>query len=201
MKFEDYKINGYSIKIPIPEGYRDCIKIIQSDFYRLNGRTEPFFKIVAKIIKPFGSSVLFWFRLCQYRGVFFFFFHQLFKRACKKSHVEIPISTKVGYGLYLGHGFCIVVNGGTIIGNNVNLSQFVNIGSNNDSPAMIGDDVYIGPHVSIVENVIIGCKSTIGAGAVIVKDVPDNATAAGVPGKVLNFNNPGRFIRNRFCCD
>lgn len=122
----------------------------------------------------------------------------MYKRACIKYHVNIPISTKIGYGLYLGHGICIVVNGGAIIGNNVNLSQFLNIGTNSRLPAKIGDDVYIGPHVSIVENVEIGNRSTIGAGAVIVKDVPENSTVAGVPGKVLNFNNPGRFILNRF---
>ena len=92
----------------------------------------------------------------------------------------------------------MVVNGGTIIGNNVNLSQFLNIGTNHDTPAIIGDNVYIGPQVSIIEDVRIGNNSTIGAGAVVTKDVPENATAAGVPAKVLNLNNPGRYIYNRW---
>ena len=89
---------------------------------------------------------------------------------------------------------CIVISERTIIGNNVNLGQFLNIGTNHRTPAIIGDNVYIGPHVCIVEDVIIGNKSTIGAGAVVVKDVPENATVAGVPAKTLNYNNPGQYI-------
>ena len=41
---------------------------------------------------------------------------------------------------------------------------------------------------------------TIGAGSVVVKDLPDYATVAGVPAKVLNYNNPGRYIANKFEC-
>ena len=91
---------------------------------------------------------------------------------------------------------CMVVDGGTVIGNNVNLSQFLNIGTNHNTPAIIGDNVYIGPQVCIIEDVIMGNNSTIGAGAVVTKDVPENATVAGVPAKVLNFNNPGRYVDN-----
>lgn len=92
----------------------------------------------------------------------------------------------------------MVVNGGTVIGNNVNLAQFLNIGTNHKTPAMIGDNVYIGPHVCLVEDVKIGNNSTIGAGAVVTKDVPQNATVAGVPAKVLNYDNPGRYIGNPY---
>jgi serine O-acetyltransferase len=92
----------------------------------------------------------------------------------------------------------MVVNPGTIIGNNVNLSQFLNIGTNHDTPAIIGDYVYIGPHVCIVEDVKIDNGSTIGAGAVVTKDIPENATAAGVPAKVLNYNDPERYIINKW---
>ena len=112
--------------------------------------------------------------------------------------MQIPVSMKIGYGLYLGHNICMVINEGTIIGNNVNLSQFLNIGTNHDTPAIIGDDVYIGPHVSIVEDVKIGNNASIGAGAVVTRDIPENATAAGIPARVLNYNNPGRYILNRW---
>ena len=92
----------------------------------------------------------------------------------------------------------MVVNGGTIIGNNVNLTQFLNIGTNHNTPAIIGDNVYIGPHVSIIEDVKIGNNASVGAGAVVTKDVPDNATIAGVPAKVLNYDNPGRYVNRRW---
>ena len=88
----------------------------------------------------------------------------------------------------------MVINNRTIIRNNVIFSQFLNIGTNHNTPAIIGDNVYLGPGVCIVENVKIGNNSTIGAGAVVTKDVPENATVAGVPAKILNYNNPGRYI-------
>ena len=112
--------------------------------------------------------------------------------------IDIPASTKIGYGFYIGHHICMVVNGATIIGNNVNLSQFVNIGSSDNLSAIIGDNVWIAPHVSIVDDVNIGNNSSVGAGAVVTKNVPENATVVGVPAKVINYNNPGRYVCNRW---
>jgi len=108
---------------------------------------------------------------------------------------------KIGYGFYIGHGTSMVINSGVIIGNNVNLSPFLNIGSNHKKPAIIGDNVYVGPHVSIVEHVRIGNNATIGAGAVVTRDVPEGATVAGVPAKVLNYNSPGRYVNRRWPLD
>lgn len=115
-----------------------------------------------------------------------------------KKTIQIPRGTKIGYGLYIGHGGPVIVNRTAVIGNNCNLSQFSTIGSNEGAAAVIGDNVYIGPNVCIVENVHIGNNVTIGAGSVVTKDIPDNATAAGNYAKVLNYNNPGRYICNGY---
>ena len=108
---------------------------------------------------------------------------------------------RIGYGFYIGHSTSMVINADTIIGNNVNLSPFLSIGSNHKSPAVIGDNVYVGPHVCLVEHVRIGNNATIGAGAVVTKDVPENATVAGVPAKVLHDDNPGRYVNRRWPLD
>lgn len=172
--------------------------LIKSDRYRLSGKMESSLSIILRNFKPFSSSILFWLRLSQYKGWLFPLCRIMYARASRKAQVQIPASMKIGYGFYIGHNICMVVNGGTIIGNNVNLSQFLNIGTNHKTPAIIGDNVYIGPHVSIVEDVKIECNSSIGAGAVVTKDVPENATVAGVPAKVLNHNNPGRYVNRRY---
>ena len=48
-----------------------------------------------------------------------------------------------------------------------------------------------------MEDVIIGDEAIIGAGAVVVKDIPPKATAAGVPARVISYKAPGRYVRNR----
>lgn len=113
-----------------------------------------------------------------------------------RNRLQIPRKAKIGYGLYIGHGGPIVMHPSTVIGNNCSLSQFTTFGSNCGRAATVGDCVYIGPNVCVVEDVKIGDYATIGAGSVVTKDIPANATAAGNYAKVLNYKNPGRFIGN-----
>ena len=112
--------------------------------------------------------------------------------------IVISRDCKIGYGFYIGHGGPIVINHTAQIGNNVNISQFATIGANDGKAASIGDNVYIGPNVCIVENVRIGNNVTIGAGSVVTKDIPENATVVGNYAKVVNYNNPARYINNRW---
>ena len=200
MKYELYKLNENTLTIPVPNSYKDCVSLIKSDLFRLDGKMKSTFSVLLKLIQPFYPTLLIWFRLSQYNGWLFPLCRFIYKIKRLKSKVDLPVSVKVGYGFYIGHGMCMVIHDNTIIGNNVNLSQFINIGSNEGTPAMVGDNVYIGPHVCLVENVIIGNNSTIGAGAVVTKDVPDNSTVVGVPAKVINYDNPGRYINNVFKC-
>lgn len=95
----------------------------------------------------------------------------------------------------------MIINGTAIIGNNCNISQFTTIGANEGKAAVIRDNVYIGPNVCIVEDVLIKDNVTIGAGSVVCKNLPENATVAGNYAKVLNFNNAGRYIENRWNID
>ena len=129
MKTESYDLNGEKVVIPIPESYKDCMTLIKSDRYRISGRIESSLSIVMGILKPFSPSILFWLRLSQYKGWLWPVCRVMYARASRKAQVQIPVSTKIGYGFYIGHNICMVVNGGTVIGNNVNLSQFLNIGT------------------------------------------------------------------------
>ena len=132
------------------------------------------------------------------KGLSRFIARRMHRHYTIKYGIQIPYSTKVGYGFYIGHGAGIVINGGTTIGNNVNVSPFLSIGTNKRTPATIGDNVYIGPNVCIVEDVKIGSNTTIAAGAVVIKDIPNNSTAAGCPAKVIGENKHPEYVHNRW---
>ena len=174
-----------------------CFEYIQSDIYRYYGKYDIFTALKALLRPNIRYQIIF--RVCQSENMVLKIMGRvlMFFNNTKRS-IQIPIETKVGYGLYIGHGGPVVVNGTTVIGNNCNLSQFVTIGANEGNAAVIGDNCYIGPSVCIVENICIGNNATIGAGSVVTKDIPANATAAGNYAVVLNFNNPARFIHNRY---
>ena len=170
---------------------------VKSDLMRYYGKCDnvTFFKALV-INRTFRFQYVF--RLCHEDGMKRLAGRVMWSLNRTKRYIQIPRTTQVGYGLYIGHGGPIVVNSTVVIGNNCNLSQFVTIGSNYGEGAIIGDNVYIGPNVCIVENCKIGNNVTIGAGSVVTKDIPDDATAVGNYAKVINYNNPGRFIRNRW---
>jgi len=170
---------------------------VRSDLMRYYGKYDilTFFKAYLKN-KTFRFQYAF--RLCHTFGLSKYFGFFLWKINRTRHVIQLPRTTQVGYGLYIGHGGPIVVNPTTVIGNNCNLSQFTTIGSNKGHAAVIGDNTYIGPNVCIVENIRIGNNVTIGAGSVVTKDIPDNATAVGNYAKVINYDNPGRFVDKRW---
>lgn len=178
--------------------YSDAWKYIESDFIRY-GYKESFIKILIYAILAINHcfSYTFWFRLGKVKGLFYPIAKFMHWRLSRKYGIQIPLTTSIGYGFYIGHGVGVIINPTTKIDNNVNISQFTTIGAHGLA-AQIGNNVYIGPSVSIVNNVLIGNNVSIGAGAVVIKDIPDEATVAGVPAKILNYNNPGKFINNKY---
>lgn len=198
MDYKEFQVDNQLIRIPIPTGYADCLTLINSDQYRWTGKKKSKVSLILDIFKPFYPTVLFWKRLSQYKGWLRPLCGFMYRRACRRYQISMPSSTLIGYGFYIGHGVCITINGGTVIGNNVNVSQCMTIGTSKKTPAIIGDNVYIGPNTCLVDDVVVGSGSTIGAGAVVIKNVPENATVVGIPARVINYDNPGQFIKNPF---
>lgn len=170
---------------------------IKSDLMRYYGKYDGATFIKAYFTNP-TIRFLCAFRLCHSTGLARILGSFLWKMNWTKNRIQISRKTKIGYGLYIGHNGPIVVNPTTVIGNNCNLSQFTTVGSNHGKAATIGDNTYIGPNCCIIEDVKIGNNVTIGAGSVVTKDIPDNATAVGNYAKVINFNNPARYIKRRW---
>lgn len=171
---------------------------VQSDYVRY-GRNPTIKNIIKDIILGWNHSFTycFWLRFASKNNVFLKIARQKHRKLSKKYGIQIYPTTKIGYGLCLGHGINIVVNPTTIIGNNCNLCHYTTIGSNHGKAATIGNNVYIGPSTTIIEDVIINNDVTIGAGSVVIEDIPENATVAGNPAKTISKKTPGRYVKNR----
>lgn len=182
-----------NIVLPVPENYVDVFRLIQTDKFRMKGRYITNVEVFRSLL---NGDVLSWFRMCQIHSLLSPVFNRIYWHVSRKRMIDIPISTKIGCGFYIGHGMCIVLHDSTIIGNNINISQFSNFGSNNDKAAVICDYAYIAPMVCTVEDVTIGFNSVVGAGAVVNSNVPSYKTFAGVPAKEISNNHVkiGKFV-------
>lgn len=100
---------------------------------------------------------------------------------------ELPTNLKLGKGVVLKHnGLGVVIHPDAIIGENTQIYQNVSIaGRNNRGTPIIGKNVFIGCGACILGGVKIGDNVSIGANAVVLDDIPENAVVVGVPGKVI----------------
>lgn len=174
--------------------------LIKSDYFRYTGKGGNVLSMAWLAIKQHCFAYNVWLRLAASSCTLTSMVDRIGHRILSSRHgIQISRLCHIGKGFYIGHGVAIVVSPSAVIGSNCNISQMTTIGSNKGSAAVIGDNVWIGPGVSIVENVHIGDNASVGAGSIVVKDIPANATAVGNPAHVIHYNNPGQFIRNPFC--
>jgi serine O-acetyltransferase len=100
---------------------------------------------------------------------------------------DVPINCQIGGGLRIPHPNGIVIHPDAVIGPNCQIFQQVTIGLREGSGApRIGGHVDIGAGAKILGAVTIGNHARIGANAVVLTDVPEGATAVGIPAKVLD---------------
>ena len=116
----------------------------------------------------------------------------LFHRIKSKWGIEIPRSTRIGEGLYIGHFGGIIISPSAKIGKNLNISQQVTIGVSGQGEKrgapVIGDNVYLAPGAKLFGKIKIGNNVKIGANAVIYRDIPDNAVVVLDPGfKIISY--------------
>jgi len=120
---------------------------------------------------------------------------------CKKRLCQIPYTTNIGDGLYIGHLGNIHINPNTIIGKNVNIAQGVTIGQENrgkrEGTPTIGDKVWIGANAVVVGNIKIGNDVLIAPNSFVNFDVPDHSIVIGNPGKIISRENATEGYVNR----
>jgi len=110
-------------------------------------------------------------------------------RSSQVFQVDINPAVVIGKGIMLDHGTGLVIGETAIVGDNVSLLQGVTLGgtgkSDQDRHPKIGNGVLIGAGAKVLGNIKIGDCSRVGAGSVVLKEVPPRVTVAGVPAKVI----------------
>lgn len=171
--------------------FQECLTLFISDWTRYISKGEHVksiadFLVNVLLAKDHRLAFSFWLRFASCSNVVVRYISKIMHfRFVRRYGLQIDPRTDIGPGFYMVHGIAIVINYYSHIGANAHISQFLTIGSNKGTPAIIGDNVYIGPGVSIVEDVKIGNNVKIGAGTTVIHDVPDNATTVGFGNRII----------------
>jgi serine O-acetyltransferase len=111
--------------------------------------------------------------------------------------IEIHPGATIGRRLFIDHGLGVVIGETAIVGDDVTLYQGVTLGGTGKEHGKrhptIEDDVVIGGGAKVLGNITVGRNCRIGAGSVVLRNVPENSTVVGVPGHII-FRNGERVV-------
>jgi serine O-acetyltransferase len=122
--------------------------------------------------------------------------------------VDIHPAAQLGRGIMLDHATGLVIGETAVVGNNVSILQSVTLGGTGkeegDRHPKVADGVLISAGAKILGNIKVGEGAKVGAGSVVLEDVPPHTTVAGVPAKVVGrpkSAQPALEMEHDFCCD
>lgn len=111
----------------------------------------------------------------------------------RKTGIDIHPAAKIAGGVFIDHGVGVVIGETVEIGTNVLIYQGVTLGGTGKDTGKrhptIEDNVMISAGAKVLGPIVVGHNSKIGAGSVVLKDVPPNSTVVGVPGRVVKYND------------
>ena len=180
--------------------WKDLIGFIKWDFERINGKIALRKFMMSLLFEP-GFKYIFWMRVTRYfwlkRGparITFVLCRFILKHFAYKYTFDVSYRARIGPGLSIAHHGYIVVRAAAVIGENCSLRPGVVIGkklTDDVNAAFLCNNVDIGVGAKILGYVHIGNNVTIGANAVVTKDVHDNAIVVGIPARVMRYRNEG----------
>lgn len=103
--------------------------------------------------------------------------------------IEIHPGAVIGRRFFIDHGMGVVIGETCEIGDNVTIYQGVTLGGTGKEKGKrhptLGNNVLVATGAKVLGSIVVGDHSKVGAGSVVLKDVPANATVVGIPGKVV----------------
>ena len=128
-----------------------------------------------------------------YKSGHYFLARWISQRAVRKTGIEIHPGAEIGQNFFRDHGNGVIIGETAVVGNNVTLYQGVTLGGTGKEHGKrhptIGDNVMISAGAKIIGSFKVGENSKVGAGSVVIEEVPPNCTVVGVPGRVVRHNN------------
>lgn len=129
----------------------------------------------------------------QYLKGHYFRARKISQKAARKTGIEIHPGATIGKGFFIDHGSGVIIGETTIIGDNVTLYQGVTLGGTGKETGKrhptLCDNVMVSAGAKIIGSFTIGENSKIGAGSVVLEEVPPNCTVVGVPGRIVKRDN------------
>ena len=123
----------------------------------------------------------------------YFWARWLSQKAVRKTGIEIHPGAKIGKGLFIDHGSGVIIGETTIIGDNCTLYQGVTLGGTGKEQGKrhptLGNNVMVSAGAKVLGSFTIGDNCKIGAGSVVLEEVPPNCTVVGIPGRVVRRHN------------
>ena len=163
--------------------------------FRVIQERDPAIKSPMEVLLYPSFQVMLRFRVAHklYLKKHYFLARWISQRAARKTGIEIHPGATIGNGLFIDHGSGVIIGETAIIGDNVTLYQGVTLGGTGKETGKrhptLEDNVMVSAGAKIIGSFTIGENSKIGAGSVVLKQVPPNSTVVGVPGRVVKRNN------------
>ncbi len=129
----------------------------------------------------------------QYQKGHYFRARRISQRAAHKTGIEIHPGAVIGKGFFIDHGTGVVIGETAVIGDNVTLYQGVTLGGTGKEEGKrhptLCDNVMVSAGAKVIGSFTIGENSKVGAGSVVLEEVPPNCTVVGVPGRIVKRDN------------
>lgn len=176
------------------EGIMGFVKNIKEEIKLIRERDPAIHSNMEVFLYP-SFRVMIYYRMAHklYLKKHYFLARWLSQRAVRKTGIEIHPGAQIGKGFFIDHGNGVIIGETTVIGDNVTLYQGVTLGGTGKEQGKrhptIGDNVMISTGAKVLGSFTIGENSKIGAGSVVLEEVPPNSTVVGVPGRVVKRDN------------